>query len=242
MTSSFKEYEKVEPISAIEKAESSTGPDISEEAQKSKFGAALEKADVSKVERREVAAHLPPIEASQTEATKQTLMDLAKKTSTEVPKVAPTPSDLQTQASRLKDRMQKLETGLKQVHNELQKTQETIPTTEVKKMNVFIEHVDQGLRDLTKLTKGVEVGATQEIGGTRPPLVRFLSYLTESDKKLNSFIDELGGLKIGEQKLSPDVLMAVQIKLGFISQELEFFTATLNKALESTKTVMNVQI
>jgi len=242
MPSSFKEPEKIEPISAIEKAGSSNGPDISEGIQKSKFDAALEKADVSKVERREIAAQLPPIETSQTETTKQTLMDLAKKASTEVPKVAPTPSDLQTQAGRLKDRMQKLENGLKQVHNELQKTKETLPTTEVKKMNMFIEHIDQGLRDITKLTKGVEVGATKQVEATRPPLVRFLSYLTESDKKLNSFMDELGGLKIGEQKLSPDVLMAVQIKLGFISQELEFFTATLNKALESTKTVMNVQI
>jgi len=238
MPSSFKEHEKIEPISAVEKSGRGSGPDATEGIQKSRFDAALEKADVSKVERREVAPQPAPIEPAQTQAAKETLMDLAKKTSQEVPKVAPTQSDLSTQATRLRQRMQTVETGISRIQNE----NISLPTTEVKKMNTFIEHIDQGLRDVTKLTKGVEIGAMKAIDTTKPPLVRFLSYLTESDKKLNTFLDEIGGLKIGEQKLSPDVLMAVQIKLGFISQELEFFTATLNKALESTKTVMNVQI
>jgi hypothetical protein len=238
MPSQFKEYEKVEPISGPEKSKGSTGADYSDDIKRSNFDTALEKADVSKVERREVAPPPAPIEPPQTQATKETLMDLAKKASQEVPKVAPTPSDLQTQATNLRQRMQKVETGISRIQNE----KIDLPTTEVQKMNTFIEHIDQGLRDVTKLTKGVEIGAMKEIDKTKPPLVRFLSYLTDSDKKLNSFLDEIGGLKIGEQKLSPDVLIAVQIKLGFITQELEFFTATLNKALESTKTVMNVQI
>jgi hypothetical protein len=238
MPSQFKEFEKIEPISGPEKSKGSTGADYSDDIKRSNFDTALEKADVSKVERREVAPPPAPIEPPQTQATKETLMDLAKKTSQEVPKVAPSPSDLQTQATRLQQRMQKVETGISRIQNE----NIQLPTTDVQRMNTFIEHIDQGLRDVTKLTKGVEIGAMKEIDKTKPPLVRFLSYLTDSDKKLNSFLDEIGGLKIGEQKLSPDVLMAVQIKLGFISQELEFFTATLNKALESTKTVMNVQI
>jgi len=241
MPSSFKQYEKecekIEPISSTEKSGASAGADYSEEVMRSKFDTAFEKADVSKVERKEVAPPPVPIEPPQTQTAKETLMDLAKKTSQEVPKVAPTPSDLQSQATRLRQRMQAVEVKVSQVQDK----SINLPTTEVSKMNTFIEHIDQGLRDVIKLTKGVEVGATK-VDATKPPLVRFLSYLTESDKKLNSFLDELGGIKIGEQKLSPDVLMAVQIKLGFISQELEFFTTTLSKFLEATKTVMNVQI
>jgi hypothetical protein len=235
----FKHHEKIDPISGSEGSKLRTeGPDYSEGLKKTKFDEAFEKADPTKVHRKEIAATPPPIEIPQPEIARESLMELAKKESQAVPKVAATPSELSAQASHLRLQMDKVSTGLKQLNN--QNVQ--LPATDLQKMSTYIEHVNQGLRAVTSLTKGVEVGATHEIGKSKPPLLRFLSYLTESDKKLNSFVDELGGLKIGEQKLSPEVLLGVQIKLGFISQELEFFTATLNKALESTKTVMNVQI
>jgi hypothetical protein len=37
-------------------------------------------------------------------------------------------------------------------------------------------------------------------------------------------------------------MLRIQLKVGYITQEVEFFTAVLNKALESTKTIMNVQV
>jgi hypothetical protein len=37
-------------------------------------------------------------------------------------------------------------------------------------------------------------------------------------------------------------MLAMQVKVGFVQQEMEFFTGMLNKALESTKTLMNVQV
>jgi len=43
-------------------------------------------------------------------------------------------------------------------------------------------------------------------------------------------------------KLTAGRLLAVQVKLSFVQQELEFFTNVLNKALESTKTIMNIQV
>jgi Tfp pilus assembly protein PilN len=169
---------------------------------------------------------------------KKVLWSWQKKTTQEVPKVAPTPSSLSTQAAQIHQRLQQVKSGVERI----QDLKVTLPDETVKKAATRLEHIDEGLRDVAKLSKGVELGSVKGIAEGKPPLARFLTYLTESDKKLNTFFDELGGMKIGEQKLSPDVLMAVQIKLGFITQELEFFTSTLNKALESTKTVMNVQI
>jgi hypothetical protein len=236
----FKEFEKIEPVSGAESSHlRATAADPKDALRKADFESAIEKADVSRVERREVAAvSPPPVEVPANQPAKESLMELAKKTTQEVPKVAPTPSDLSTQAARLHQRLQTVEAGLTRIQN----IEVPLPDETVKKLSSHIEHIDRGLRDVTKLTKGVEVGAIKAIGAEKPPLVRFLSYLTESDKKLNTFFDELGGLKIGEQKLTPDVLMAIQIKMGFISQELDFFTSMLNKALESTKTVMNIQI
>jgi len=248
----FKQPEKIEPISGAEESRlRSNATDLSEESRRTDFASAIEKADVSKVERRDVGARPNPVEIPQDQPARASLMELAKKTSQEVPKIAPTPSDLSTQATRLQQRMQEVQAGVtriqsfssdpkvgERISNDLNRLDPKV----AEKLSSSLEHIDQGLRDVTKLTKGVEVGAIEKISKEKPPLVRFLTYLTESDKKMNSFMDELGGLKIGEQKLTPDVLMALQIKMGFITQELEFFSQTLSKALESTKTVMNVQI
>jgi len=43
-------------------------------------------------------------------------------------------------------------------------------------------------------------------------------------------------------QLSPATMLLIQIKVGYIQQEIELFTSMLNKALESTKTIMNVQV
>jgi len=233
--SAYKGYERIEPVSGVGGGSGVKfdPTDAAEAAQKSKFDIALEQADPTKVEKREVLP--PPTQVPQDQPVRDSVMDLAK-TSVQVPKVATNPSDISSQAAQLRKQL----SGAAQTVEKFQKS--SIPPTETTKLNSFIEHIDQGLRDVTKLVKGVEVGALKGIEGSKPPMVRFLSYLTDSDTHLSKFMDELGGLKIGQQKLSPDVLLAVQVKLSFISQELDFFTTTLSKALESTKTVMNVQI
>ncbi|MCE5293999.1 MAG: hypothetical protein LLF94_05240 [Chlamydiales bacterium] len=103
-------------------------------------------------------------------------------------------------------------------------------------------HVDSSLK--TALNKvGVEVTA-QEIHNNvgQKPLVKFLNMLSNSDRQLYTIVGEINSLQNSKEKLTPEKLLAVQIKLGFVQSELEFFTNVLNKALEGTKTIMNVQV
>ncbi|MBS0635433.1 MAG: hypothetical protein JSR37_08235 [Verrucomicrobia bacterium] len=103
-------------------------------------------------------------------------------------------------------------------------------------------HVDSSLK--TALNKvGVEVTA-QEIQQTsgQKPLVKFLNMLSNSDRQLFTLVGEVSAMQNSKERLTPEKLLAVQIKLGFVQSELEFFTNVLNKALEGTKTVMNVQV
>lgn len=103
-------------------------------------------------------------------------------------------------------------------------------------------HVDSSLK--TALSKvGVEVTA-QEIHQTmgQKPLVKFLNMLSNSDRQLSTMVTEINALNNSKERLTPEKLLAVQIKLSFVQQELEFFTNVLNKALEGTKTIMNVQV
>ena len=103
-------------------------------------------------------------------------------------------------------------------------------------------HVDSSLK--TALNKvGVEVTA-QEIQKNvgQKPLVKFLNMLSNSDRQLYTLVGEINNMQNSKERLSPEKLLAVQIKLGFVQSELEFFTNVLNKALEGTKTIMNIQV
>ncbi len=103
-------------------------------------------------------------------------------------------------------------------------------------------HVDSSLN--TALSKiGVEVKAHDIPLSGQKPLVKFLNYLSNSDRQLSSIMGEINGLQATQKaNIRPDQLLALQIKLGFVQTQIEFFTNVLNKAVEGTKTIMNVQV
>jgi hypothetical protein len=241
---SHKPYERIDPISGSEPRKVELGPTggAGEEGpSKVKFDEAVARADPSKVQRREVS--VPP-EAVVTEAKKPSLMEVATKVTQQPTQVTPTPKDLGAQASDLRRQIERpravLIAEMEQNPTVVQNLALYAPD-QVAAAAGHMEHMDRGLRDVSQMATSVEIGSLIP-AGEKSPAVRFLSFLTESDKKLGGFVDEVNSLKLGEQRLSPETLFAIQIKLGFVQTELEFFTATLNKALESTKTIMNIQI
>lgn len=72
------------------------------------------------------------------------------------------------------------------------------------------------------------------------PVRKVVKLLTDGQSQLEALDQQL--TKIGDQELSATKLLAIQIKMGHISHELELFTSLLNKSIESTKTIMNVQV
>jgi len=235
----YEEYKKVEPISGSEpkKVQPSNEPSEGEGPSKVKFDDAVSRADPSKVERRDIAAAPEPAVA---EVKKPSLMEVATKVTTEPTKVTPTPKQLEAQVSDLRRQMERPRAVLLDANETMPAVLGNLNPNDVNLLSGHLEHMDRALRDVSSLTTGVEGGSL--IPHEKSPAVKFLTYLTESDKKLGSVVDEIKNLQDSPQRLTPATLFAVQIKLGFIQTEMEFFTATLNKALESTKTLMNVQI
>jgi hypothetical protein len=226
-------FERVEPIGETEPRQKvqMEPSDTSEAVSKVKFDEALQKADPSRVERR-APANVSE-EVTKATAMAQSPIELAKSTSL-VPKVASTPKDLASQAADLRQQLQRPRAVLLDVG------MAPIERGSIAKLSAHLEHMDRALQDATKLTSGVEAGSLVPSG--KPPLVQFLTFLTDGDKRLSTMVDELKGLDLSKQKMTPEKLLAIQVKMNFISQELEFFSTTLNKALESTKTIMNIQI
>lgn len=101
-------------------------------------------------------------------------------------------------------------------------------------------HIDENLQvALSKI--GSEVKPQEPLGISKP-IEKFLSFLTHSQHQLDTLATDVQNMQEHGSNFSAAAMLAVQTKVGYVQQELEFFTSLLNKALESTKTIMNVQV
>lgn len=102
-------------------------------------------------------------------------------------------------------------------------------------------HIDDSLK-IALEKAGVEYKAPPGITDLSNPMDRFLGLLSNSQYQLENLASEVKTMHANREEWSPASMLLVQIKVTQVSQQLEFFTNMLNKALESTKTIMNVQV
>lgn len=104
-------------------------------------------------------------------------------------------------------------------------------------------HVDESLKiALSRVGVDYTPPATQA-NGLVAPVQKFLGYLSNSQTQLENLSSQLTTVHGGESvTMTPALMLGLQLKMGVITQQVEFFASLLNKALESTKTVMNVQV
>lgn len=131
---------------------------------------------------------------------------------------------------------------LEEIKGKLNTPKLNIPDSVSTLMRNKIVHMDENIRIALSRT-GSEYqtpSAPIAVTPTDSPVVRFLGLLTHGQYQLQNLAGELA--KFSGKEISPANLLAIQIKVGYIQQEIEFFSGLLNKALESTKTIMNVQV
>lgn len=123
------------------------------------------------------------------------------------------------------------------------------PNASVKKsaqqlLNSKLEHIDESLK--VALSKaGIEYVPSAEAAkpsGRINPVERFLSFLTDGQSQLMKLGDELKTMHTKGADVSPVNMLAIQVKVGMIQQELELFSTLLSKGLDSVKTIMNIQV
>ncbi len=123
----------------------------------------------------------------------------------------------------------------------LESTYKKIEATEGPLLVDKLIHIDTSLKAALNKS-GVEVTGESIVPKGKNPLVQFLNYLTHSDDQLSKVIAQVNNLGMEKNKIEPERILALQIKMAFVQQEIEFFTNVLNKTVESIKTTMNVQI
>lgn len=145
---------------------------------------------------------------------------------------------------QLKEQANKLITQIESVKNQLSNSQTTVKPAYKNVLHNHLQHIDENLK-IALSKAGVEYTPPEAVAKTASsnnPLERFLGLLTNGQNQLQHLSTTIDGLELTNRQLSPASMLTLQIKVGFIQQQMELFTSILNKALESTKTIMNVQV
>jgi hypothetical protein len=90
-----------------------------------------------------------------------------------------------------------------------------------------------------------KLGAPQvdeQSSGGAGPLARFLNLVSDGMNQLESAKQQLSNLKSQGHNLTPGDFLMIQIKMNKAQQEIDFTSVLLSKAVEATKTLMNVQL
>lgn len=144
------------------------------------------------------------------------------------------PADIVAQAQDVISRMS-------EIKNQLSLPDQSIKPAYRNLLQNKLTHINENLR-IALSAAGVESVPPPAQVASNNPIDRFLGFLTDGQSQLNGIAKEVESMHLNKNNINAASMLAVQIKVGFIQQELEFFSSVLNKALESTKTIMNVQV
>jgi hypothetical protein len=146
------------------------------------------------------------------------------------------PETIKAQAKDLVAQIDGVKSQLAQSHTEIKPSYQTL-------LRNRLTHVDDNLK-IALSKAGVEYTPPPSASTTGKvnPVERFISYLTNSQDQLENLHSTIDKFSVEGRELSPVNMLAIQMKMSYVQQQIELFTSLLNKALESTKTIMNVQV
>lgn len=165
------------------------------------------------------------------------MIDEAGKTNTGTSSVSKaSPEAIKAQAKQVISQIDQVKTQLSQVKGEIKPSYQTL-------LRNRLSHIDDNVK-IALNKAGIEHTPPPAAAGTGKtnPVEKFMSYLTNSQNQLENMHSTIESMSMTGKQISPANMLAIQMKMGYIQQQVELFTSLLNKALESTKTLMNVQV
>jgi len=143
--------------------------------------------------------------------------------------------DIKNQSKQLIAQIEDVKTQLSQSPGDIKSSYQTL-------LRNRLTHIDANLK-IALSKAGVEYTPPAEsTTAAKSPIEKFIGYLTNSQHQLENLNKTIDALNLDNANLTPANMLALQIKVGYVQQQIELFTSLLNKALESTKTIMNVQV
>lgn len=139
--------------------------------------------------------------------------------------------------------IQKALSKMEQAKGKLSQPNTTLKPSYHNVVRNHLGHIDEHLKIALSKT-GVEYtpppSDTKEKSAN--PIYRFIDSFTHSEGQMKLLESSLSSFLNKKEEIKPGDLLAIQIKISYVQQQIELLTNLLNKALESTKTIMNVQV
>ena len=211
------------------------------------------KALMERVNKYEMPQHRPQ-EIQQQQKDRDALADNDNKRSDKITSLIDEVSMVSGKINTLEFFKQPMETRIKNVQEKADKTiaqineaKDILSNPDLKIKKPFEHLLDKRIgavhNDLSTMYSkmGVEYNVPVKPGNQiLTPVRKFFGYLVSSQTQLEQLKNDVQA--IDRKTFSMADMLTIQIKVAHVSQEMEFFTSLLNKALESTKSLMNVQI
>jgi hypothetical protein len=171
---------------------------------------------------------------------KNSLFDEVRDLSSKTDNLKVTPPELIAQTQEAINKMETIKGQLQTPGLEIKDSVNTL-------LRNKISHIDDNIRIALSRTGSEYKETTPAVappsGITADnPVMRFLGFMTHGQYQLQTLAMDVERMHLNKQDINPATMLAVQLKMNYVTQELEFFSSLLNKALESTKTIMNVQV
>ena len=198
-----------------------------QEPNKDHFDTLMQQRDAA-VERTEVASSEAPKKAN------ATLFDEVKNLNQRYDASSrSSPNELVAQAEDVIAQIDTLKTKLETPELDIKSSVQTL-------LRNKLNHIDENLKVALDKT-GSEYTEPVRAEGMSKPIDRFLGLLSNSQNQLETLATDVRAMSVSNE-MSPASMLLIQIKVAQVQQQIELFTSMLNKALESTKTIMNVQV
>lgn len=170
--------------------------------------------------------------SSSSSSTQESSMQTEKTT---VASTTTSPENLKNQATQMASQIEALKSKLSQSNVSIKPSYQTL-------LRHRLSHIDDTVKIALNKT-GIEQPSleTKAPSSGKSGVHQFLDLLTHSQHQMETLSSAIDFASTKGQ-LNPANLLALQMKMGYVQQQIELFTSLLNKALESTKTIMNVQV
>lgn len=176
------------------------------------------------------------VSGSKKSVASKSLMEEVGKVESHGPKISKAdPGSIKDQAKGVIDQIEQVKDKLK--------TQTDIKPSYQTLLRNRLSHIDDNVK-IALNKAGIEYTPATNVAeaGKANPAQRFLNLLSNSQHQLENLHSTIESLSMTGAQISPANMLAIQMKMGYVQQQIELFTSLLNKALESTKTIMNVQV
>ena len=89
---------------------------------------------------------------------------------------------------------------------------------------------------------GAEMPTTAAMLSSANPMVKFLSLITDGERKMAAVKDQIATLRANKDEINPAYFLLLQMKMSRAQQELEYSSMILSKAVEDLKTLQNINL